>query len=169
MERTGAYCFFLRLGENITRQYNQDQVRLTLPPSFEVQEGIFEYYMNNGCYGDWRYCNNVDMTLYKKETVYPFFLSAAYTSPNTLESAWAGEQNLHANGLFFKQSKMFSLPINVVQTDFSNPHEGTFSADKLLEMWQAGMEMDLEPYMHLDNSCAFVSLKPTFTKRKQCE
>lgn len=169
MERSGAYCFFLRLGENITRHYNADDVRLTPPPSIEEQEGILKYYMNNGCYGDWRYCNNVDMTLYKKKDIYSFFVSGVYTSPNTLESEWARGQNLHAHGLFFKRSKIFSLPINRVQTDFNNHYEGTFSASELLQMWQAGMEMDLAPYMYLDNSCAFVSLKPTFIPRKRCE
>jgi hypothetical protein len=165
LEMSNAYCFFLRLGENVTRQYQNPDVPLFPPPSTNVQGNILKYYLNDGCGGDWRYPNNLDMTLYKKERIASFFFTASYSSPNTLESEWAARQTLSDYGLYFKTSKIFSTPINVVQTDFLNPHEGTFSAKELFELWKEGYEFDLTPYLSFNNSSAFVTLKPTFLKR----
>jgi len=164
LEKTNAFCFYFRLGDNITVQYNSE-VALIPPKRTEVKKNIFLYYLDDGNHGDWRYPNNLDMTLYKKERILPFFKTGTYHSPNTLEGNWAGISNLNDYGLFYKQSKMFSLPINMVQEDWINPCERTFSAQELLEFWKEGLKMDLEPYHFLNNSCPFVSQKPTFKKR----
>ncbi|MCX5921936.1 MAG: hypothetical protein NTX86_01250 [Candidatus Dependentiae bacterium] len=163
LEATNAYCFFLRLGKNIVKQYGQN-ISLTLPPCVEVKKNIFNYYIKNGI-GDWRYPNNVDMTVYKKSTVAPFFQNANYHSPNTLEAMWAAQQNLNTYGLFFETSKMFALPINIIQEDWYTTHENSFTAQELLHLWQDGYAMNLAPFHNLNNPCAFVAIPPTFIKR----
>lgn len=165
MQEKNAYCFFLRLGTNITQQYGQN-ISLLTPPCIEVKKNIFKYYINDGNYGDWRYPNNVDMTLYKKSNIEPFFVHGDYSSPNTLEANWAAQQNLHQYGLFFKTSKMFALPLNIVQQDWTTSNQGTFDSTKLLTLWQDGFIMDLSRFYGLNNSCAFVDQEPTFIAKK---
>ncbi len=161
MEISNAYCFYFRLGDNITVQYNSE-IPLIPPKRTQVKENIFQYYLNDGNYGDWRYPNNLDMTLYKKSRILPVFTTMAYHSPNTLEGNWSGKADLNDFGLFYNTSRMFSLPINMVQEDWINPCEGTFSAKELFQFWKEGLKMDLELYYFLNNSCPFVSQKPTF-------
>lgn len=166
MQETNAYCFFLRLGTNITQQYNQT-VPLLTPPCIEVKKDIFKYYINDGNYGDWRYPNNVDMTLYKKSNIESFFVHGNYSSPNTLEANWTTQQNLHQYGLFFKTSKMFALPLNIVQQDWITPNQGAFTSSQLLKLWHDGLTMDITQFYRLNNACAFVDQKPTFIIRKK--
>lgn len=165
LEETNSYCFFLRLGENITEQYGQPSVCLTAPPCVEVRKDIFKYCLNDGCYGDWRYPHNVDMTLFKKADIEAFFKNNGYHSPNTLESNWSAQVNLEYYGLFYKTSKMFSLPINCVQEDWVNGCIGTYSASDLLKLWQDGYGFNLDQYAYMKNSCPFVSEKPKVSLR----
>ena len=165
LEETNSYCFFLRLGENITKQYGQPTICLTTPPCVEIKKDIFKYWLNDGCYGLWRYPNNVDMTMFKKSDVESFFKHSGYHSPNTLEANWAAQENLQCYGLFYKTSKMFSLPINTVQEDWVCACEFSYSASDLLKLWQDGYGFNLDQYAHMNCSSSFVSEKPTFSLR----
>lgn len=163
MEASDSYGFYLRLGSNIARQYGQD-VTLRVPPCVEVQKDIFKFQFKDGI-GDWRYPHNVDMTIFKKAEIEHFFRNASYSSPNTLESAWSGVADIYKYGLFFKNSKMFTLPLNIVQQDWVCSHENSFTAAELLEQWKRRFKMDVDQFYHVNNDCAFMGYIPTFVKR----
>lgn len=163
MENANAYCFYLRLGENITRQYGQD-ITIGTPAYTEVQKDILQFTVRDGS-GDWAYAHNLDMTLYKKSDIVEFFVNADYSSPNTLESVWSGIVNLENYGLCFRESKIFTLPLNIIQQDWWVPNENSYSAQELFMRWQEGFIFDINQFYLINNDCALMGYKPQFISR----
>lgn len=161
MEETGAYGFYLRLGKNIAFQYGKPRMPLAVPKSTMIKPSIYAFQFNNGA-GDWRYPNSLDMALYKKSEIEKHLNELRYTSPNTLEGAWAGVADLNRCGLYFETSKQFTLPLNMVQKDGYSTHENSHSVAELFTKWQKGLMMDIGQFHEIKNDCPFMGYRPAF-------
>ena len=167
LEQTDAYGFYLRLGKNLHQCYT---VKCTqkVPPLMHVRDDICAWRFASGQY-DWRYPHTVDMTIYRKRDVLNDFKVMRYSSPNKLESFWAGRVGhiIQRVGLCFEQTKVVNLPLNRVQTDYHNRHMGLYSADELLAMFYDGYKMDIIPLIRIDNPSAHMEYEPTFIARNE--
>lgn len=160
LEHTQSYGFYLRLGKNIVESYMEK--RHTGTPSFTIiRSDILTWKFMFG-QGDWRYPNSVDMTIYRKKDIKNILIKLPYNSPNTLEGIWAAQANLTQQGVCFGFSKVVNLPINMVQQDFSNPHMNHATAQQLLDVFNKGFVLNLEPLYKINNSAPHMNYIPNY-------
>lgn len=168
MEQTNAYGFFFRLGLNITECY-AIKAKHSLPAHKQVQDDVYQWRFVDGAY-DWRYPNNVDMTLYRKTNILSPLKQQPYHNPNTLEGRWAGAMHVigpkmtNKIGLFFEKSKIVNLPLNLVNT-WANRCMHLYSAEQLLEKFEQGLKIDIKPLHTIDNKAPHMEYQPIFIKR----
>jgi hypothetical protein len=163
LDKTNAYGFYLRLGTNITYSYNYN-ISLDVPTLTPVDDDIYMFnFKGNKSY--WAYPNTVDMTIYKKELLQHVFASLPFSSPNTLEGNWHRIAELDTTGLCFSHSKMINTPLNIVQEDWYNKNESSYTAEALLDIWQQGLRIDIEDIHKLNNNSAHISYIPIFIRR----
>ena len=163
LEQTGAYGFYLRLGTNITYSYNYN-LPLDLPAFTYITDDICLFsFEGNKSY--WAYPNTVDMTVYKKDIILPILKELKFTSPNRLESVWHRIAKLEQNGLCFVHSKMVNTPLNIVQEDWHNKNESSYTPEELLAIWQQGLRIDITSLYKLQNNAAHINYVPQFIKR----
>ena len=164
MESSRAYAFYLRLGKNLSHCYSMN-LEQKIPPCIHIHNDIYAWQFAVGEY-DWKYPNNVDMTLYRKLDIRNKLEEMDYNSPNTMEWHWAIGVDFNKVGLFFEHSKMVNIPLNVVQHDEpDNIHMDMYSTSTLLETFNADMKMDIAPLFHINNQSAHMEYEPTFTQR----
>lgn len=171
LEQTNAYGFYLRLGKNLSYCYPVNAAQ-SLPTLAEVADGVYTWQFRTGAL-DWRYPHTVDMTLYKKEIIFNYFSTLSYNQPNRLEAVWAGHGRASAimqqYGLCFACSKMVNLPLNKVQTVYDNRCMNCYSPAQLLEKFEEGFKIDIEPLHNIDNTSAHMAYVPTFVVRKSIQ
>ena len=139
--------------------------RIGLPSSAEeIKKDILKFKFKDGI-GDWAYPNCLDMAIFKKSKISNFYVNAGYSSPNTLESAWAGVADLNKFGLCFRLSKKFVLPLNIVQEDWWVPNENSFSAEELFQKWKEGLKINISEFYRINNNCALMGYAPNFIPR----
>ena len=163
IERTGAYAFFLRLGQNITFCYmnGKDQ---SVPQNVQVGSGLYAYDFKNGT-DDWNFPNNLDMTLYRKKDIKQSLDRGRIETPNSLEQAMAEIPPPPGSiGLFFEQSKVVNLPLNIVNPTGS-PHMNFMSTEELLSLFNQGLKMNIEPFYRVENRSPHFEQIPEFIPR----
>ncbi len=163
LEKTNSYGFYLMLGTNVNEQSYQGKI--SLPPLEKVQNNIFRYQFKQAI-GDWNYPHNFEMTIFRKSSIEPLLKNLSYTSPNTLEQNWCWKADSNKFGLIFDTSKIINIPLNLVQQDWHNPSQQSYSTKNLLEKWNQGLSIDITKVYKLNNTCLHVDYVPTFTKRK---
>jgi len=163
LEKYNAHGFYLRLGVNITKGYTGDVV-FQIPSPLYVENDMVRFSFKEGI-ADWAYPHNLDMTLFKKAHIESFLKNHSYSSPNTLESAWAIAADLNVYGLCYRTSKKFVLPLNIVQKDWWVPNENSFSIEELLIKWQQGLAIDISQFDRVNNNCVLMGYQPTFIPR----
>lgn len=170
LEETNSYAFFLRLGTNINYCFMQKRP-MPLPSFRRIKDDICAYTFKNGLM-DWAYPNNVDMTIYRKKDVIKALSSLPLNDP-WFESLWARRANLNQRGLFFEQSKIINLDINVVCDgrnikQFSSEWQARlseFGLQKLLELFNQGYRIDIDQFHGLNNESVHVCMEPNFIKK----
>lgn len=142
LETTNAYALYLRLGKNITHSY--PNVKQNQPSLHQETLQIYSWNISHAD-ADWGYPNNVDMTLYRKKDIDFNMKHLNYTSPNTLESAWASKKNSQhtIKGLCFEASKIVNLPLNRVQNDYNNSHMNYKTSAEFLTLFNQGKKLIL--------------------------
>lgn len=167
LEYTGAYGFYLRLGQNLTYCYTLNKPQ-QVPPLQEVMDGIYAWTFSTAEH-DWAYPNTVDMTVYRKTDIQPDLNALRYIAPNSCEGAWAqmAHRIMDKKGICYAHSKMVNLPLNMVQVEWNNRNEGSsnensFSAPNLLELFEQGLKMNIEPLQDLQNTSAHMAYTPVF-------
>lgn len=165
LQDTNAYGFYLRLGKNIDSSYMHKK-HYKLPSFKQINKNILMWEFSNSCY-DWSYSNTVDMTLYRKEDVLNMILCLTFNTPNIFESKWAKLKPLNKYGLCFEQSKIINVPLNSVQTDWTNKNMNYLSAEKLLIYFNQGLRINRGPLTIIKNRSAHMSWKPNFLKIKK--
>lgn len=164
LEKSGAYGFYLRLGTNITTEYDGRNTQIGISSYTEIEPNILKFNFKDGI-GTWAYPHNLDMTIFKKSHIEHFYRNNHYTSPNTLESNWAGAADLNCYGLCFRTSKKFMLPLNIVQQDWWCPNENSFTAEQLQAKWNNGLCINIEQFFQDHNNCVLVGYMPLFIPR----
>lgn len=168
LEKTAAYGFYLKLGTHLNYCYTENLPQ-TVPPLEHVYEDIFSWEFELG-EKDWHYPNTVDMTLYRKKDLISLFTSLEYTNPNLLEGKWAAWWVQHKApsriGLLYKNSKILNIPLNKVQTiNILNRDMNLYTPEELLEKFEAGYKIDIQPLYHIQNKAVHTEYEPTFISR----
>ncbi|EKE08477.1 MAG: hypothetical protein ACD_17C00148G0002 [uncultured bacterium] len=160
LEKTGAYGFYLRLGQNITHcyQFDQDQA---VPQSHPLSEGLYAWDFSTGeC--DWGFPNTLDMTLFRKVDIQKPFGELKYKTPNSLEYNWAAEFPPAAKiGLYFEESKLVNIPMNVVGRT-GNPHMNYLDKEELLAKFTEGFRINIDPLYRMENNSPHCDYIPEF-------
>lgn len=164
LESTKAYGFYYRLGKNISYCYTVQRAQ-AVPPLRMISSGVYAWKFCEAEH-DWGYPNTVDMTLYKKEDIKPFFEKALYEAPNPLESRWSGYAYQVSNriGLCYEQSKIVNVPLNRVQKFFNNIHMGV-DIQYLLHEFNEGNKIDINPFFRVANCSPHQEYTMTFVPR----
>lgn len=175
LEETDAYAFFMRLGKNINYSYMNSQ-DITTPrgvnlgreiSGLKFNENIFAWQFKYGeC--DWRYCNNLDMTLYKKSKIYSHVNNLSFNSPNKLEEEWSfGIENVKDEvGLCFETSKIVNIPLNIVQNDLpNNKNMNLYTPKELLELYMLGFRINIDIFYKLNNKSPHEPIHPILQKK----
>ena len=167
MQKYNAYGFFLRLGTHLDRSYSFAQPQ-PVPPLTPIDNNMLIWtFKDSGTQFDWGYPNNVDMTLYRKSNIQQSLQMHSFSSPNTMEAVWAGSQGsvLHRFGLCFTDSVIVNIPVNCVQQDYSNNQMHSWTPAQLLELFEAGQKIDIEPLAGIQNRSCHINYNLTFITR----
>jgi len=163
LEQTQAYGFYLRLGTHLSFCYSE-QLNQQIPPYAQIENDICAWQFSCGEH-DWGYPNTVDMTLYRKKDLVPLFEQFNFDSPNTLEGQWASYKPLINIGLFYQKSKIVNIPLNLVQQEACNPNMNLYSAQELLDKFEQGLKLNINPLYLIENESAHIAFEPTFILR----
>lgn len=163
MGKTGAYGFYLRMGQHINYCY-QSGTSQAVPMSHPLSSGIYAWDISTG-EQDWGYANSLDMTLFKKEMLEKPLKELKYKTPNDLECIWAKRFDVIKEiGLYFEVSKLVNIPMNIVGRT-GNPHMNYLDADELLAKFNQGLKIDIEPLFQIENSSPHFDYIPEFVMR----
>lgn len=165
LQTYNAYAFFLRLGTHLNYSYPHKK-HSPLPPLQPIDTDMYSWTLRNGTF-DWGYPNNVDMTLYRKDAIMPDLSNISYSNPNTLEAAWAGIAGriLHKTGLCFEHSIIVNIPVNRVQHDYQNNFMNSWNTLELLELFESGKKIDIQPLSGILNTSSHMEYELTFIQR----
>ena len=167
LEKHQAYGFYLRLGIHITYCYSENYP-VHAHDLKEVEPDVFSWTFSQGN-GDWGYPHSVDMVLYRKADVRVDLEQLAYTSPNTLEAAWAARgismRIKNKKGLCYTTTKIVNIPLNRVQTNFYNRSMNLYSPEELLDLFFDGYRIDYAPLHGIRNESPHMEYEPTFINK----
>lgn len=161
LEEHKAHGFFLRLGKNINHCYMVN-APTPCPEGQNIGSDLFLWQFSQGG-GDWRYPNNLDMTVYRKKDL-GFFEHGPYHNPNILEGEWAAQGALHLNGLCFDTSKIVNIPMNLVNPS-ANRFNRSYTAAELLALFQKGLKIDISQFHKINNVSPHADYTVTFIPR----
>lgn len=169
LEETKAYGFYLKLGSHLDYCYTENTPQ-QVPPMVQVHKDIYAWEFERG-EKDWKYPNTVDMTLYRKKDIMDRFKELEYSNPNLLEGRWATWWVQHGApshfGLFYESSKILNIPLNKVQTvNIFNRDMDLYTPQELLEKFEAGLKIDIQPLYQMKNKAVHTEYEPTFITRK---
>jgi hypothetical protein len=163
LKQTKSLSFYLRLGKNITQSYVSGE-SFTLPSLRLVADGIYSWDFSTRA-PLWRYPHSVDLTIFQKSYFHKAISKLTYNGPNTLEGRWAQKAPSKYKGLCFEHSKMINIPLNLVQNENKNKNMGILSSDCLLELFNAGLKMDISQLQQFENNSPHVHYLPSFKPR----
>lgn len=162
LEKTGAYGFYLRFGRHIHQCYMMQKPQ-AVPMSVSLSQGIYAWDLRKGeC--DWRCVNSMDMTLYRKKDIQTLFSEMKYKNPNSLEVNWSQHPPECPIGLYFEQSKMVNIPLNLVHLS-DCPHMNYMTTEELLVKFNQGFKIDIEPFYQIENPSPHCDYIPEFIPR----
>jgi len=167
MEQHHAYGFYLRLGLNLDYCYALGQSQ-PVPHHTTPEESLCLWTFKDSVH-DWHYVHTVDMTIYRKKEIEQYIKLLSYWSPNTLEGEWAGRARLLLNrqGLCYKNTVVINTPLNRINQGYDNPHMHWKDTQELLNIFNQGLKIDIEPMQHIVNKSAHIHYEPTFVARKK--
>ncbi len=166
LKKTNSYAFFLRLGMNIKECYML-QKKCPLPKNISVESDMHQYNLSDGQFFQWcpwAYPNNVDMSIYKKSEIKSDLEKLNMSYPNDFELLWSYLADFSKNCLFFKDSKIVNIPLNICHNSL-NRNMKLYSNEELLEIFNMGLKIDFSLYHKLDNRSPHMEIVPEFIKR----
>ena len=163
LEQSDAFGFYLRLGKNITYNYNLD-CPTPNPPGDEIDSQFFLWKFRDGT-GSWRMITSVDMTIFRKRDLVWPLEQIDYMHPTSLETKWIVLfKPLSYRGICYLESKVVNIPLNLVHPSTAR-HMSGYSAEELLRVFQQGYKIDIRDYEGLQHNSAHTDYKPRFTAR----
>ncbi len=165
LEKTQSFGCFLRLGKHIDHCYMTNSFQ-KIPPSWEVDDGVFAWQFKQGDL-DWKYPCSVDMSLYKKSDIEQVLRKIDYRNPNLLESEWALKARFNKMGLYFEESKVVNLPLNMVNESniWYNRQMQSYTTQELLEKFEAGLKIDINSFSNIIHRSPHIEGKVTLVTR----
>lgn len=165
LEATESYGVYLRLGLHLTECYPNKCLQ-PVPRAEHVIDDVYRWTFSHGN-NDWRYPFTLDMTLYRKKDIKPYLTAIEYTNPNTLEGNWSRyiRNVITQKGLFYSNSKIVNIPVNLVNTTTNNPHMNAYSTQELLDLFNAGYKIDTRPFYQIKNKAAHIESHFNFIAR----
>ncbi len=157
LELYNAYGFYLRLGKNISYCY-AGRVESPVPPHVQHNADIIGWKFEEAV-GEWRYLHSLDMTLYRRDGIRATFGQLAFSTPNTLEFAWANCGDQAGYGLCYNDSKIVNVPLNTVQCDWPM-FNMNYPTQELLDLFNQGYRLNVERYFKLKNSAPHMEVMP---------
>jgi len=111
---------------------------------------------------DWIYPLSLDGTIFYRKEIESLLSLISFTSPNSLESQMQlyKELFLGRNGVCFSKAKYVNVPCNVVQKEFKNKTNDSYSVEELLSYFLKGRRID---WIKLKGLKAPVAQKAEFT------
>lgn len=165
LENHKAWGFFLRLGKNISKCYMQNNKKVALPPLKKCKNKMLLWQFATGK-EDWKYPNNVDMTIYRKKDIQSFLTKGQYVNPNTFEALWSQRwADFKKKGLCFDHSKVLNIPINLVHQSYRNRYNHSYTVEELLVKFQNGLKIDISKFYKIKNDSVHVEYEPEFISR----
>lgn len=152
LETHNAHGFFFRLGKNLDYCY-PIACWQPLPPFQSVEADILRWHFNQGIY-DWNYPNNLDFTLYRASDINALIKGMDYSTPNSLESAFMMHAHSSDKGLCYTESKIVNFPLNIVQNELPNAHSNSYSTQRLLELFNQGLKINIKAIEKFSNKSA---------------
>lgn len=158
---SGAYGFYLRLGNNLDYCYLLQQPQRS-PKFVEWKKNIYAWQFqegfSEGVRGDWIAANVLDMTVFSKDEICAELAALDFQNPVSLETAWlqkmffkeSRNERLRKVGLFFADTKVVNLP----------------SSHELISQFKEGLKIDISPYFQRQNHSIVSDLEPTFIERE---
>ncbi len=161
LEAAQAYGFYFSHSTHLKESYMRscDQ---PLPPLVRL-EGVLAWQFKQGEV-DWKYPNSLDMVLYRKEEIRKDLFKMPFHNPNTFEDLWDKRAKLKKIGLFYEDSKVVGIPLNLVNPS-SNRALHNYSPAQLLEKYKAGLKLDIAPLYQVQNTSKHIPYEPTFIRR----
>lgn len=162
MNNTKAYGFYLRLGKNITYCYARRQPS-PIPKHLSITNDIYIYKFKDGK-GDWDYPNSVDMTIYRKADIKKDLEKIPMKNPS-FEGPWAGLANHNKYGLFFENSKIINIPMNLVIENGTNRNMRSYTSIELLEKFKNGLKINIDKFFKINNNTVHAEYDVEFINR----
>lgn len=169
LEKYNLYGCYLRLCPDIDYLYSWQQPQ-QVPQLKKVQEGYLWQFCAASPISDWGYPHTVDMTLFRKKDIASEVIGMSYRNPNTFEAQWSRHAEMIKRrwGFCFEHSKIVNLPLNLVQTSYTNnPHmrNDEFKPQELLNLFLDGYKMDISSLFQVKNRSAHMEYYPQFVSR----
>ncbi len=156
LEKTGAYGVYFDLGLNIFE---------TPTKVLSVSDGFFAWDFTCGS-GEWKCCNRLNMTLYRKATFAPFLSKIQFETITEFEASWKKCIDLHQIGIFSRESKVVNIPFQITKLD-SGEKTYLYSEEELNDRLLEGYKIDITPIENLENASREIEFYPHFIKRDQ--
>ena len=165
LEQYRAYALYNRMGLHLS--YCHPLARDQRLPVYEVlEDDLCMWCFQNGEF-DWGYPHTIEFTLFRKKEIEQDLRTMPYSSPNTFEGAWASRARkvMHRKGLFYKTSKTFGIPLNLVQEDGGTRNMNMLNSQEQLDLFNQGLKIDISPFYRIENNGAHTEYVPTFIRR----
>lgn len=162
LNTSGAYGFFLRLGKEISDCYML-QLQHVIPPLTLLEDKYLLFTFEKGN-GDWNYPNNLDMTIYRKQDIYPDLKRISFTYPNDLEAVWSEYRENKKKGVCYQNAKIINLPLNVI-SKANNRNMQAYSIEELLISFEQGYKFDLSDIGKIHNRSVHFEYIPKMVSR----
>ena len=150
--------FSLRLGKNTQYCYTLDKEQ-RLPEFDNLGNNILEYNWTTSQY-DFGYPLELSSSVYRVEDILPFISQLPFRNPNTLEVLMDQYKSMFQKEkpslLCYEQSVTFCVPMNIVQTAWSNRSsvKVQYSPDNLAKLFDDGVRIDISAFNNFTpNSC----------------
>ncbi|HEY1023899.1 MAG TPA: hypothetical protein VGE26_01940 [Sphingobacteriaceae bacterium] len=123
---------------------------LIVPNLTPYKNGLHSFSWNSSkVFSDWTYPLGVSGYFYGREELIVMLHQLVFNTPNSLESSMQRFLPLYINrkGLCYSKVACVCVHANMVQTEANNPVLGTFSVEELLAKWEAGLKIDISPFV----------------------
>ncbi|MCL4360888.1 hypothetical protein M1446_00860 [Candidatus Dependentiae bacterium] len=174
LKQTNAHAFLVRLGKNIVQSY-MGKYKSPVPKFETVENGLHSYIFRYSK-GDWAYPNNVDFTIYSKQKIKGMLENIPKENFHNpyFEVYWYFQSNMNEKGLFFDESKIVNICINLVNeldpnyaqfTDSWKQNMYLYEPKILLEKFNSGYKFDISPIHKIRNPSPHIEFQLNFIKR----
>lgn len=142
-----SHIFSLRLGSDLDfcYAYNRKQgvPELKNGNTANIKLGVWNW-SDMSDSPDWSYPLSLDATIFFRKEIELMLEGLSFTSPNSLEAQMQlyKELFLGRNGICFSKVKYVNIPCNMVQKEFNNRSNDTYSVEELVSYFLKGQRID---------------------------